>query len=404
MPKSMRLAPWILGLLSSIATITLTNAQSALERDTKTIQVDKYSFSAQVPSNFTLEPLIVGLRGARMLTFHPGGDLFIGTSVGVVYRVPPPYRNPEIVTELDDYPHSVAFRDGQIFIARTSGLYSAPYSAGQQRVERNALSLVAAIPGGPGHNSRTIGVGPDAQIYMSLGISGNCSDEYAHPSYPQAARRGGIMRLDETTQPATWQGFASGLRNPVGFDWQPHSGIAYASNNGPDHLGFNQPRELFARLTPQSFHGMPWFQWNGEQLQRDPCIDSDPPREQADIVQPDVTFPARNAPMAVKFLKQNLFGENTAGDAIVALRGSWGTAPHGEPNGDPATRREPKLVLVRFRKDRPVRVDDLVTGFQLADGTRWLRPVGLAIGPRGDLYISADAGIYGLYRLAATQR
>ena len=404
MPKSLRLVPWILGLFFLLATVTLADAQSALERDAKTIQVGKYSFTAQVPRGFTLEPLIVGLRGARMLTFHSSGDLFIGTSVGVVYRVPPPYRKPEILVELDDYPHSVAFRDGQIFIARTSGLYSAPYAAGQKRVARNALSLVAAIAGGRGHNSRTIGVGPDAQIYMSLGISGNCSDEYAHPSYPQAARRGGIMRLDETTQPATWQDFASGLRNPVGFDWQPRSGVAYASNNGPDHLGFDQPRELFARLTPQSFHGMPWFQWNSDQLQRDPCIDSDPPREQAEVTQPEVTFPARNAPMAVKFLKQDLFGENTSGDAIVALRGSWGTAPHGEPNGDPATRREPKLVLVRFRKDRPVRVDDLVTGFQLADGRRWLRPVGLAIGPKGDLYISADAGIYGLYRLAAAQR
>jgi hypothetical protein len=140
--------PWILGLFSSLATVTLADAQSALERDAKTIQVGKYSFTVQIPHGFTLEPLIVGLRGARMLTFHSSGDLFIGTSVGVVYRVPPPYRKPEILVALDDYPHSVAFRDGQIFIARTSGLYSAPYAAGQKRIARNALSLVAAIAGG----------------------------------------------------------------------------------------------------------------------------------------------------------------------------------------------------------------------------------------------------------------
>jgi glucose/arabinose dehydrogenase len=388
----------MLGLLGLLLSASLV-AQAPLQHVDKVVTIDKYEFAVTVPEGWQLEPLIVGLRGARMLTFHPNGDLFAGSSAGVVYRIPAPYRQAHALIELDDYPHSVAFRGDQILIARTSGLYSAPYSAGQQHMQASSLRLLVAIPGGPGHNSRTVAIGPDKRIYLSLGISGNCSDEYADPSYPPAARRGGVMVLDENSTPSVWQGFASGLRNPVGFDWHPQTEVAYASNNGPDHLGFDQPGEYFARLSANSFHGMPWFQWDGTKLLRDECITRAPPRASAQVSVPAVTFAARNAPMAVKFLHTDLFGQHTAGDAIVALRGSWGTAPSGAPNGDPATRRPPQLVLVRFKDKHPARVDELVSGFQLTDGRRWLRPVGLAIGPDKAIYISADAGFYGLYRL-----
>jgi glucose/arabinose dehydrogenase len=88
-----------------------------------------------------------------------------------------------------------------------------------------------------------------------------------------------------------------------------------------------------------------------------------------------------------------------AHDAIVALRGSWGTQPSGGCIGDPASRREPKLVAVRFQDGKAQRVDDLVTGFQLHDGERWARPVGVAVGPDGALYFTSDSGVEGLFRL-----
>jgi glucose/arabinose dehydrogenase len=46
-----------------------------------------------------------------------------------------------------------------------------------------------------------------------------------------------------------------------------------------------------------------------------------------------------------------------------------------------------------------VQVDDLISGFQLADGRRWARPTGVAIGPDGALYFASDDGIQGLFRL-----
>jgi len=56
-------------------------------------------------------------------------------------------------------------------------------------------------------------------------------------------------------------------------------------------------------------------------------------------------------------------------------------------------------VVVPFQDGQAMRVDDLITGFQLPDGERWAGPAGVAIGPDGALYFSSDSDINGLFRL-----
>lgn len=354
---------------------------------------------ARVPQGYRLELLTAALDGPRLLTFSGNGDLFIGSKSGNVYRLPPPYTAPEVLVAPGGYPHSVAFRSNEILVARTEGVYRAPYKPGQKKLASGALKLLAALPGGGGHNSRSVAVGPDGRVYVSLGISGNCSDEYLGEPYPFNDRRGGILVLREEGGKARWETYASGLRNAVGFDWQPGSGVLYASNNGPDHLGFEQPPEYFSRVDAGSFHGMPWFQYDGQRIRRDDCVKRQPPRPLADVVTPVATFPARNSPMGVTFVPEGAMDRALAGDAIVALRGSWGTKPGGGFFGDAATRRDPKIVAVRFKDGQAQRVDDLIAGFQLENGERWARPVGVAIGPDGALYFTSDSDTHGLFRL-----
>ena len=234
---------------------------------------------------------------------------------------------------------------------------------------------------------------------MSLGIQGNCTPQLLDDSFPFEHRRGGVMVLDETVRPPQWKAFATGLRNPVGFDWHPATGVLYASNNGPDHLGFDLPPEYFSKLLPGSFHGMPWYQYDGSSVRRDPCIRGEAPYQAQDVSPPVATFPARNAPMGVAFIPPGAMDETISGDAVVALRGSWATSPSGSRQGDPATRRPPKLVLVRFENGEAVRVDDLVTGFQAETGARWARPVGVGVGPDGHLYFTSDEEANALFRL-----
>lgn len=395
--RSSALVAGLAGLVSAAVSADIT----PLGHRVQTLVVEGVTREVRVPAGYTVEVLVTHLGGPRLMTFGENGDLFVGSRSGNVYRIPPPYTSARVLVELNDYPHSVALRPGEIFIAQTGGLYRAPYWPGRSELPARDIERIAPVPAGGGHSSRSVAVGPDGRIYLSLGISGNCSDELLSETYPFRDRRGGVLVLREGHGQARWETFAAGLRNPIGFDWHPKTGALYASNNGPDHWGFELPPEYFSRLEPGSFHGMPWFQYDGQQFRRDSCIDRPPPTGVEEVVRPVATFPARSAPMGVAFVPEGALDGRLAGDAVVALHGSWGTRPSGAASGDPATRRPPKLVVVRFHSGEARRVEDLVTGFQLEDGTRWARPVGVAIGPDGALYFTSDAGAQGLFRLRA---
>ena len=174
----------------------------------------------------------------------------------------------------------------------------------------------------------------------------------------------------------------------------------YASNNGPDHLGYEQPPEYFSRVTAGSFHGMPWFQFDGKQLKRDNCVSSQPPRPLADVATPVATFPARNAPMGVAFVPK---GSLNKALEIRCHRGAarvlghqaqrqlrWATAPRAV---------RPSWSRCDSRTVRPCASMISLRGFNLRDGERWARPVGVAIGPDGALYFTSDSGTNGLFRL-----
>lgn len=398
LPSCMKRYGMLVLLLLCCAPALVLAGTEVLAYEVQTLTLNGVHRTVRVPKGYQLEWL-TGLDAPRMLTFSANGDLFAGSKSGKVYRLPPPYTKPEVLVEPGDYPHSVAFRPGEILIANTTGVYRAPYKSGQATIEPDALKLLAALPGGGGHNSRTVGVGPDGRVYASLGIQRNCSDQYLGEGYSFENQRGGVVVLNESGGKASWEPFATGLRNPVGFDWQPQTGVLYASNNGPDHLGYDQPPEYFSNLTAGSFHGMPWFQFDGKQMQRDDCVSSMPPRTVADATIPVATFPSRNAPLGMAFVTKGAMDTNLEFDAVVALHGSWGTKPSGGFMGSAATRRPPKIVLVRFQNGQAMRVDDLVTGFQLPDGERWVRPAGVAFGPDGALYFSSDSEVNGLFRL-----
>jgi glucose/arabinose dehydrogenase len=390
------LSHWI---LSSVLCLPLA-ASSA------TLTVNNKSYPINIPEGTTIEALNTEMQGPRLMAFASNGDLLVGSKSGVVYRLKPPYTKAEAAIQFGGYPHSVAFRQTaqgeEIWLAETSGLYRALYVAGRTYTKSD-FTLIEALPGGAGHNSRTVGVGPDQRIYVSLGISGNCSDEYLSTSYPANLRRGGIMVLDESGSKPVLRPFGTGLRNPVGFDWDPATGILYASNNGPDHHGFDEPREVFVAVEEGDFFGMPWFQTIRGTVTRDSCITRNPPLPISDVKSPAAFLPARSAPMAVAFPRSSDFNGRYAGQAFVAIHGSWGTPPSGSATGDLAGRREPRIVAITLGETAAASVaNDLVHGFQNdSTGDRWARPVGLAFGPDGALYFTSDAGVQGLFRLKA---
>ena len=387
-------------LLCALASLTCSSVTLAFETSVQIVEVGEHRFEVTLPKGFRFDILDTTLRSPRLISFLPNGHALIGSRTGRLYLAAPPYDKPQLLLRWRDTPQSAAFLDDHIVFAGTVGLYRAPYTLGQTQVDPATVTKIATLPGGPGHDSRSVGVGPDNKLYVSIGISGNCSDEYLGEAYAAERQRGGILRLEGEAGSFRLSTYATGLRNPVGFDWDPATATMYASNNGPDHLGYEQPPEYFAKITEHSFHGMPWFQYDGTKVHPDSCAASAPPRPIEDVSPPAATFPARNAPMGVAFVPQGALSAEFTGGAVVALHGSWATQPHGSGDGDPATRRPAKLVFIPFSGGAvagpPV---DLVTGFQLANGARWLRPFGVDTGPDGALYFTSDGGLKGLFRL-----
>ena len=80
------------------------------------------------------------------------------------------------------------------------------------------------------------------------------------------------------------------------------------------------------------------------------------------------------------FYTGTTFPTEYRGDAFMTYHGSWDrTVPTGA-----------KVVRVRVANGLPTAVQDFVTGWQLADGSRWGRPVGLLVLPDGSVLVSDD--------------
>lgn len=242
----------VVAILISFSAICKAES-SSLKLTEQAIAIGQRTYQVNIPHGYVLEILSTDLQQPRMMTFTQDKELLIGSSTGKIYRLQPPYQQVEVLADIGGFPHSVAVRDEKLFVAKNEGVYQTLYQVNNSPIKKKNFELLAAVPGGGGHSSRTIGIGPDNKIYLSLGISGNCSNQYLDDSYKVKQRRGGIMLLDETDDPPSWKTYASGLRNPIGFDWQPDSNVLYATNNGPDHWGYELPPEYFSRVEAGSF-------------------------------------------------------------------------------------------------------------------------------------------------------
>ncbi len=96
----------------------------------------------------------------------------------------------------------------------------------------------------------------------------------------------------------------------------------------------------------------------------------------------ELTVQAHSAPLGLAFYTGTMFPAEFRGDAFMTYHGSW-------------NRRVPtgaKVVRVRVQGGVATAVADFVTGWQLGNGSRWGRPVGLLVMPDGALLVSDDMG------------
>src|SRR6185295_749832 len=185
--------------------------------------------------------------------------------------------------------------------------------------------------------------------------------------------------------------YASGLRNAVGFDWQPGTGDLYGTDNGRDLLGDDFPPCELNRIVPMGFYGWPFA--NGNRVP-DPNYGAGHEAQIAASIPPVHGFGAHTAPLGITFYvapagnAPAAFPPAYAGAAFVAQHGSWNRS---KKSGY-------QVVALHFQADGTITEEPFATGF-MSDEKVSGRPVDVAVGPDGALYVSDDFS-GAIYRIA----
>jgi len=263
------------------------------------------------------------------------------------------------------HPHGLALYGGYLYIGETEQIVRGRFDA-EARTLGELEVVFAGLPAGGNHTTRTIGFGPDGMLYVTVGSSCNvCVEEQPY--------RASMLRMNPDGGDS-WT-FATGLRNSVGFDWHPATGELYATDNGRDLLGDDTPHCELNLLEEGADYGWPYAYGD---RQHDPEFDGDHENVQASRPMAH-GFGAHRAPLGLRFFGLDNAPKGFEGTALVALHGSWNRS---ELAGY-------KVVSLHFGADGSIEQRDFLTGFELDEDVIG-RPVEMAFGPDGGIYISDD--------------
>lgn len=327
----------------------------------------------RLPDGFSLELYANNLPRARFLRFTPGGDLLVSRphsgDILLLRKDADGDGHPDKIETLIDgltRPMGMDFLGDLLYIAESNRIGRVQFDSAAGSLAGTYEPLVEGLTDNGNHWSKTIGFGPDGMLYLSQGSTCNVCTE-------QDARRATMMRF--RPDGSGGEIIATGLRNSAGFDWAPWSGELYATDNGRDLLGDDFPPCELNRIEPGHFYGWPYF--NGDNLP-DPDMGADPLADARRPTPPAHGFAAHNAPLGISFIDSRGWPAGYERTALVALHGSWNRST---PDGY-------KLVALNWT-DRGIEERDFLTGFN-QDGTISGRPVDVAQGPDGAIYVSDD--------------
>jgi glucose/arabinose dehydrogenase len=274
-------------------------------------------------------------------------------------------------------PFGMALHEGNLYIANTDGVLVFPYTEGQTRMEAPGRKILDLPAGGyNNHWTRNIRVGPDgAKLYVTVGSASNVA-EYG---IEEEERRAAILEINPDGSGERI--FASGLRNPVGLDWDPETSVMWTAVNERDELGDELVPDYITSVRDGGFYGWPYAYFG--QIE-DPRLVGQRPDLVATSLVPDLAVGSHTASLGLMFYRGSAFPERYRGGAFIGQHGSWNRA---ELSGY-------KVLFVPFANGRPSGpAEDFLTGFISEQSRSEVhgRPCGLVELPDGSILVADDA-------------
>ena len=330
----------------------------------------------RVADGFVLELYASDLPKVRFMRITGQGDLIATRShksdVVLLRRDADGDGSPDAVETLIEglsRPHGLDLRDGWLYVGERERIGRIQFDSETGTTKGEYEVIIEGLTGEGNHWSKTIAFGPDGYLYVAQGSTCNVCEE-------SDVRRATIMRFDADGQ--NGEIIATGLRNAVGFDWAPWDGALYATDNGRDLLGDDFPACELNRVVDGGYYGWPYY--NNDNVP-DPSMGPDPLVTQRSPIVPEHNFRPHNAPLGIVFPETNGWPAGYERSALVALHGSWNRS---SPDGY-------KVVSLHWG-EQGIEERDFVTGFLTPDESVNGRPVDVAQGPDGSIYISDDYG------------
>jgi glucose/arabinose dehydrogenase len=273
-------------------------------------------------------------------------------------------------------PFGMALIEDTLYVANTDAVLAYPYQKDQTEIVAEGMKILDLPAGGyNNHWTRNLLADPrGAKLFISVGSASNVAEhgtavELLRACILEVNRDGTALRV-----------FASGLRNPVGMDWEPTTGALWTAVNERDELGDDLVPDYMTSVRDGGFYGWPYSYFGSHE---------DPRRagERPDLVQkaivPDVPLGSHTASLGLTFYRGKMFPGKYHGGAFIGQRGSWNRSKFAGY----------RVAFVPFMEGRPAGpAEDFLTGFLANDDEAYGRPVGVAVAADGALLVADEPG------------
>lgn len=361
-----------LALIVLFAVLSSCAAQSSAQPQIKKLKLPP-GFQASIYSD--------KVPGARQMVLSEAGTLFVGTTSNTVYALPDRNHDgtPDAVVIISDKlnkPNGVAVRDGALFVGEIDKItryddiekqLQQPVKGQSGRTFKRSI-VYDKLPNVDWHGFRYIRFGPDGLLYFGIGAPCNVCER------PDDARFGTLVRMKPDG--SSFEIFAKGIRNTVGFDWHPQTKELWFTDNGRDYLGDNlPPDELNCAPAKGMNFGFPYRYGNNVP---DPEFGIKAPKN---VKFTPVSMPLgpHVASLGMRFYDRNIFPAKYRGNIFIAEHGSW--------NRD--KRIGYRITSVALENGKASKYETFMDGFLIGEEP-WGRPVDLCITPSGAMLVSDD--------------
>lgn len=323
-----------------------------------------------LPDGFRIHLYADGVSNARGMVLGDRGTLFVGSrKEGKVYAVLDTNGDNHgdrvtVIARRLDLPVGVAFRNGALYVSAKTRVIR--FDDIETRLDDPPAPVVVR-DGFPDkhHGWKYLAFGPDDKLYFQIGAPCNICDEGGDFAT--------IARMDPDG--SDYEVYARGVRNSVGFDWNPLTGELWFTDNGRDRLGDDLPSDELNHAPKAGMHfGFPYC--HGGDVP-DPEFGGD--HDCADYTPPARKLGAHVAPLGMTFYTGEQFPEHYRNQVFIPEHGSWNRS---QKSGY-------RITLVRLDGNRPLSYEPFAVGW-LQGQNNWGRPVDLLVLPDGSMLVSDD--------------